>query len=121
MKHNLQTSIGEVCDRYSICKLKEERTDLNCQDELEILLNAIKPYDGLEIYIDELIDINGSIWSLESDIRKGKEGLLGLEEVGRRALKIRNYNGIRVNIKNTINSLFNQGFNEIKTDHASKQ
>ena len=62
MKHNLQTSIGEVCDRYSICKLKEERTDLNCQDELEILLNAIKPYDGLEIYIDELIDINGSIW-----------------------------------------------------------
>ena len=114
-------NIGEICDRYSICKLKKERTDLNCAKELNILLSAIQNYDGLDIYIEQLIDINGSIWDLESDIRKGKEGLLGIDEVGRRALKIRNYNSMRVHVKNTINDIHKEGFQEIKFDHASKK
>lgn len=120
MKHDLQMTIGEICDRYSICKLKKERTNINCDDEINLLLTAINCYENLEIYIEELIEINGNIWNLESDIRKGKEGELGLEEVGRRALQIRNYNGMRISVKNNINHLFNQGFQEIKSNHASK-
>lgn len=118
-KHNLYMTIGEICDRYSICKLKKERTNIDCIEELSTLHQAIQNYDGLNIYIEQLLDINGSIWSLESDIRLGLEGSLGLEEVGRRALKIRNYNKMRVNVKNAINEIHKEGFQELKSDHAS--
>jgi len=112
-------TIGEIADRYSICKLKSERTDLDCHEELDMLYQELSLYENIEIYIDQLYEINGSIWSLESDIRLGKEGKLGLEEVGRRAIKIRNFNGMRVQVKNTINSLYKEGFVETKSNHAS--
>jgi len=112
-------TIGEIADRYSICKLKSERTDLDCYEELDMLYQELSFYENIEIYIDQLYEINGLIWSLESDIRLGKEGKLGLEEVGRRAIKIRNFNGMRVQAKNKINSLYKEGFVETKSNHAS--
>ena len=111
---------AEVCDRFSICKLKNTRTDIDVSEELELLEKVISSYSGLNVYIDQLTDINGSIWDLESDIRRGKEGALGLEEVGRRALQIRNFNGMRVQCKNYINELHGEGFTEIKKNHASE-
>jgi len=69
--------------------------------------------------LDLLKVVNGFIWDLESDIRKGKEGQLGLEEVGRRALMIRNLNSIRVWTKNLITRTTGRGHLEIKKDHAS--
>jgi hypothetical protein len=113
-------TIGEIADRYSICRLKSERTDLDCNEELNMLYKELCLYDNIEIYINQLYDINGSIWHLESDIRLGKEGKLGLKEVGLRAIKIRNYNGMRVKVKNTINSLHQEGFIETKSNHASE-
>ena len=53
--------------------------------------------------------MNGKIWDLESDIRKGKEGELGLEEVGRRAIAVRELNKIRVGYKNDIVDMFKEG------------
>ena len=113
-------TIGEIADRFSICKLKSERTDIDCSDELNLLEKELLNYANIRVYIDQLYEINGSIWTLESDIRLGKEGKLGLEEVGRRAIKIRNFNGMRVAAKNTINSLYKEGFIEQKSDHASE-
>lgn len=113
-------TIGEIADRYSICKLKSKRTNLDCNEELDLLRKELCLYKDIDIYIDQLYEINGSIWSLESDIRLGKEGQLGLKEVGRRAIKIRNYNGMRVQVKNSINSLFQEGFLETKSNHASQ-
>jgi hypothetical protein len=115
----MKMSLGEIVDRYSIVKLKSERTDLDCFDELNALKNEIDSVENLILYVQDLIDINGKIWDLESDIRKGKEGILGLEEVGRRAIAIRELNGIRVNLKNKINTFFNTGFIEKKINHAS--
>ncbi len=112
--------IGEIVDRYSICKLKSERTSIDCSSEINLLLSAMKKYKDVDIYIDQLYEINGSIWDLEGDIRQGKEGDLGLKEVGRRALKIRNFNGMRVSIKNKINNLYKEGFKETKSNHASE-
>jgi hypothetical protein len=73
----------------------------------------------IETYIDKLISINGEIWDLESDIRKGKEGELGLEEVGRRAIRIREFNKIRVGYKNIIVETFGEGYKDVKMNHAS--
>jgi hypothetical protein len=115
----MEMSLGEIADRYSIVKLKSERTDLDCKEELEALYNELHNTPEITKYVEELYKINGKIWDLESDIRKGKEGELGLEEVGRRAIIIRNFNGERVAVKNNINILYKTGFIETKINHAS--
>lgn len=117
----MKMSIGDIIDRYSICKLKKERLAINNDAELSALKKEIDPYRDLDSFVDRMYDINGKIWDLESDIRKGKEGELGLEEVGRRAIQIREYNSIRVDIKNQINFLLNEGYQEVKGDHASEK
>lgn len=116
----MKISIGDIADRYSICKLKSQRLNLDLSDELTQLENELIKYDGVTTYVGELYEVNGLIWDLESDIRKGNEAILGLEEIGRRALKIRDYNNIRVSIKNKINSNYNEGFIEVKMNHGSE-
>ena len=112
-------SLGEIADRYSIVLLKSERTNLDVFDELDSLKISLERVEKVDIYVKELYAVNGQIWDLESDIRKGKEGELGLEEVGRRAIAIRELNGKRVGIKNKINEVYKSGFQETKIDHAS--
>jgi len=67
--------------------------------------------------IDRLCIANIKISILESDIRKGKEDELGLEEVGRRALEIRDINKERVALKNTLKDIFTAGFKDLKVKH----
>lgn len=117
--------IAELCDRLSIEKLKVERIP----DYVSTFVNdAQKEYakrvpEEIESqvydYLFQLKEWNGKIWDLESDIRKGKEGELGLEEVGRRALAIRDLNGERIKVKNQIAELFNE-YLEKKFNHASQ-
>jgi hypothetical protein len=114
----MEMSLGEIADRYSIIKLKSERTDVDCKEEFDTLKNELNG-DEIYSYVDQLYEVNGRIWDLESDIRKGKEGELGLEEVGRRAIMIRDFNKERINIKNTINTIYKTGFIEKKINHAS--
>jgi len=57
---------------------------------------------------------------LESDIRGGKENLLGLEEVGRRAIMIRDLNKKRVALRNKIIEETGIGFKDVKVNHASE-
>ena len=115
----MEISKGDLIDRYSIIKLKLERTEVDCNDEFTALAEEISKADSLVDFVQELYIINGMIWDLESDIRKGKEGELGLKEVGRRAIDIRELNGKRVAIKNKVNTIYNSGFTEIKINHAS--
>jgi hypothetical protein len=114
----MEMSLGEIADRYSIIKLKSERTDVDCKEEFDTLKNELNG-DEIYAYVNQLYEVNGRIWDLESDIRKGKEGELGLEEVGRRAIMIRDFNKERINIKNTINTIYKTGFIEKKINHAS--
>lgn len=116
--------IGEILDRYSIAILKKERASAENQQEIEDLTQEIDSYkqtheEFINEKIDKLIEINGMIWDLESDIRKGREGELGLEEVGRRAIKIREFNKIRVGHKNDVVEVFGEGYKDIKMNHAS--
>ena len=115
----MNIAIGDIIDRYSICLLKKERLKIDNTKEINALEEEIKKYEDSDTFIDELYKVNGLIWDLESDIRKGNEDILGLEEVGRRAIKIREYNSVRVGIKNKINSIFKEGFVEVKMNHGS--
>lgn len=120
----MKMPISEILDRYSIAILKKERANAENQQEIEDLTKEIESYKSthnefVEELIGKLIEINGKIWDLESDIRKGKEGELGLEEVGRRAIKIREFNKIRVGYKNDTVEVFGEGYKDIKMNHAS--
>lgn len=119
----MEYPISEILDRYSIALLKKERLQIDNDQELSDLSNEINNYRKTNEIVDEYIvklkEINGKIWDLEFDIRKGKEGELGLEEVGRRALLIRENNKIRVGYKNEIVEIFNVGYKDIKMNHVS--
>jgi len=116
----MKMPISEIADRYSIAILKKERANADNSGEISSLNNEIKNYPNIDRYIEKLIEINGKIWDLESDIRKGKEKELGLEEVGRRAIEIRGFNKIRVGYKNEMVNLYGEGFEDIKMNHASE-
>tara|TARA_Y100000034_G_scaffold130667_1_gene189636 strand:+ start:1747 stop:2121 length:375 start_codon:yes stop_codon:yes gene_type:complete len=123
----MEMPLAEVIDRFVIVKLKKERIKTEDKtDEHEHYKKVLEDYKnkGIDIkqeWIERLYDANGKIWDLESDLRKGKEGLLGLEEVGRRAIKIREINKIRISIKNEIVEATGSGFKDIKMNHASQE
>ena len=122
-------SISEIADKFSICRLKHERTNENMGVEIMIYATELNKaerehYDfenekHLHEYVEELYKINGEIWDLETIIRRGREGEIGLEEVGKRALEIRNKNRERAAIKNRIVQFTRSGFEDIKVNHGA--
>jgi len=122
----MEIPLAELIDRYSIMRLKTERIgDPSLNKEFEALNLSIEKYKerGIEVkdqWLQLLYEINGKMWDLEHDIRKGKEGELGLEEVGRRALLIRDLNKKRVSVRNEIADITGSGFRDVKMDHASE-
>ena len=69
--------------------------------------------------VDRLSIINLKIWHLEHEIRQGGEGKFTLEEVGRRALLVRDLNKERVAYKTALNKIEEKYYNDIKIDHRS--
>lgn len=115
----MKMPISEIADRYSIALLKKERANADNQLEIDTLHLELITYKDSLNFVSKLKDVNGKIWDLESDIRKGKEAELGLEEVGRRAIAIRELNKIRVGYKNDMVKIYSEGFEDIKMNHAS--
>lgn len=71
--------------------------------------------------VDRLAIVHCKIFALEADVRAGKEGQLGLEEVGLRALAIRDLNKERVALRNALNQALDpSAFKEVKVKHASE-
>ena len=79
---SMKIAIGDIVDRYTICKLKSERGNIDNSKEINDLSEELKNYEGTESYIDKLYKLHSEIWDLEGDIRKENENILGLEEVG---------------------------------------
>lgn len=110
--------IPEMVDRFSILRLKKERIgDKDSSKEYHFLKNELR--GRFDSFVYRLYSVNKKIWDLESDIRKGKEGKLGLKEVGFRAIRIRNLNEIRVRIKNEL-AIRLKLPKDIKKNHASE-
>lgn len=122
----METPLDEILDKMSIIKLKIERIgEPHLKKQYEEYKKAIKEFEnkGMVIkkeWFDDLSEINGKMWDLEADIRKGKEEELGLEEVGRRAIAIRDFNKQRIAVKNKIVEETGIGFKDVKENHASQ-
>lgn len=121
----MEISTAELLDRFTIVLRK--KMFLANNDEIEKEYETLKELLIRKAFFDvetvelvaRLMASNSDVWNLESDIRGGNEAILGLAEVGRRALKIREYNKMRVDAKNKITEKFKDGFREIKVNHRS--
>ena len=118
----------ELIDRLCIARVKFERTSGGNQDELDWyesryqeLIQNLSPdqLTQLENDIAEITKIHNRIWDLEWQLKSGVEHLLELDEIGRRAIAIRDWNHKRIAYKNSIAALFGLKLREIKTDHLS--
>lgn len=132
----MQMPLPEILDRYSILLLKVERLSKEFEPELQayehahsemIFIQSKSPEEHnqklsqAKEWVRRLYAINAAIWDLEADIRRGKEGELGLEEVGRRAIEIRHLNRQRIAIKNEIVEATGSGYVDRKLDHVSEE
>ena len=113
--------IIELVDRLAIAEVKFKRTKAN-EEELLWYMNQALRID-LTLIVDEYEDlkvIHNEIWELEAELKTGREAELSLEEIGRRAIAIRDHNNKRVALKNVIAEKLNCAVREIKQDHLSE-
>jgi hypothetical protein len=113
--------IIELVDRLAIAEIKFKRTKAN-EEELLWYMNQALRIDLTQIVdeYEELKTIHNEIWELEALLKTGRESELSLEEIGRRAIAIRDHNNKRVALKNTIAEKLNCSVREIKKDHLSE-
>ena len=131
----MEYPLDELLDKRSIIQLKIERFEgekiekESLKKEFSDYTFAINGYisknvctiEEIKNWHNRLYEINGKCWDLESAIRQGKEGELGLEEVGRRALKLRDMNKKRIGIKREVVNKTGVGYKDIKINHASEE
>jgi len=117
-------SPGEFFDRFTILIKKAAVDPEHHKNQVQKYVETLKDngLDGdLIRLLCELQIANLDVWFYESQIRAGKEGELGLKEIGKSALAIRESNSIRICKVNEINKLFGvTDCEERKVDHASE-
>lgn len=112
----------ELVDRYAIAVVKHRRTAGANQTELMYYQQQIEQFDLSLVRdsIEKLQQVHDEIWELEKELKSGQEHKLPLEEIGRRAIMIRNKNNVRVGLKNSIADQLGCQVTEIKRDHISE-
>ena len=119
--------ICELCDRLTIAWLKKARLsdgqiDQNgLQKQIDYYQSGVDDSNAaLRSLVMDLHSINGQMWDAEHAIRSGLDDDLELDEIGSRAIHIRDLNRERVAIKNNIAELAGQPeFKDCKMNHAS--
>jgi hypothetical protein len=116
----------EMIDRLCIARVKYRRTNGANQVErdwyelrYEVLLQRVAIPAELEHNVAAMTAIHEAIWELEWQLKSGVEDQLSLEEIGRRAIRIRDYNNKRISFKNSIAALLNDPVREFKSNHLS--
>ena len=114
-------NLGDIIDRMSILTMKiyfGNEASISEHRYLEQGLSGYGINGKVVTNVMRLMLMNRLIWELENQMREGGEDKLGLEEVGRRAVKIRDFNKKRIEYKNIVNEL-SRGFKEVKVQHRS--
>ena len=112
----------ELIDRLCIARVKHARTQGANQNELdwyEARYRAMPQSAELDEVIRRMTDIHHAIWDLEWQLKSGVEQMLSLEEIGRRAIAIRDFNNKRIAYKNSVAHIVGHPVTEIKQDHLA--
>ena len=115
-------SLGDALDRHTILTRKIYFGMEDAISEHRYLEQSLAAWgiDGkLITNIIRLAMMNFEIWNLEHEIRMKGEAAFSKEEIGDRALKIRDLNGKRIHYKNKVNDLVGH-FKEFKVNHRSQ-
>lgn len=119
----LEVSVGEVVDKMTILRIKENRiSDSSKLDfikkELEMLTSMMNEltieYPDLNFYINQLYQINCSLWDIENSIREKEQRKEFDETFISLARSVYQNNDKRAKIKYDINVLTNSNIREIK-------
>lgn len=116
------TNLGDVIDKHTILTRKIYFGIEDAISEHRYLEKALSYYglDGKIITNTiRLAMMNFEIWNLENEIRNGGEDKFSKEEIGNRAIKIRDLNRKRIHYKNKLNELVGH-FTEFKVNHRSQ-
>jgi hypothetical protein len=112
----------ELIDRLCIARVKHARTKGANQVELDWYEDKYRqlPHSlELDADIQAMTDIHHAIWDLEWQLKSGVEQMLSLQEIGRRAIAIRDHNNKRIAYKNSIATILGHPVKEIKQDHLA--
>lgn len=129
---------ADVIDRWAISKLKSERISseeankeyLAFVEALNYIKNQHSNLD-LDKFCKMMFDIHSFIWKFEAGLKSGKEQLPNdiyiydpenkevLAKMGIIAVEIKDFNHLRIQLKNIINGIVNEGFIEQKQNHLS--
>ena len=119
---NIIFPIVELIDRLAIAEVKFMRTNGANKEELEWYQQQSNnlSLENVRLQYNDLKNIHNEIWELESLLKSGHEQEVSLEEIGRRAILIRNFNNKRIAIKNYIAQYLGCQVREIKKNHLSE-
>jgi hypothetical protein len=118
--------MSELCDRLTISILKLRRLTDDQADKAALRKQIDYYRKGIDETDTQLLTLiealereNGRIWDAEHNIRRGLDDAVPLEEIGRRALVIRDINMKRVAVKNSIAQHTGQAeFVDVKMNYA---
>lgn len=115
-KHSMRFPAIELVDRYTIARVKFEKTNGANIHELEFYIDQMKAFDINLIHqeVERLTEIHRRIWAMEDDFKKRRIDGASLEEIGQKALDIRDLNNHRVDLKNKIADAVSDAVKEIK-------
>jgi hypothetical protein len=111
-----QLALIELVDRYCIAKLKFKKLGNN-SEEVEFYTKQMNQFNLSHVIeeIEQLTTIHGEIWDMEDDFKKCVVELkYPMDEIGRRAIKIRDINIKRYELKNRIAEKLNDPIREKK-------
>nr|BDT29524.1 DUF6165 family protein [Bacteriovorax sp. HI3] len=122
MNINCEVSLGELVDKISILKIKLEKiTDAeklkHVKKEEETLSKTLASLklENIDFHLNQMIDVNLKLWKIEDDIRdleRDKDFGSAFIELAR-AVYITNDERFRR--KNTINTTYKSGLQEVKS------
>lgn len=97
--------VVELIDRYAISQVKFKKLNGINADEVEFYKQQLESEYDLEkvqSLIEGLVSVHSDIWGMEDDFKKVRLDGVPMDEIGRRALAIRDLNNTRIAFKNQI-------------------
>ena len=120
---NTPISLGELIDKISILvikekKIKDERKNNLIRAELTLLrktLNEAANNNSINHYLNQLIDVNSSLWKIEDEIRDCEKNKKFDQKFIELARSVYITNDRRAEIKLEINNKFGSKIVELKS------
>ena len=107
----MKMPMSEILDRFTITKIRSERTSTNVEEEINVYKNVMIDYPSelVKKFTDRLYQANLDLWVVEEKIFEiVKSNNPNFEKVGHLAMKVRDLNWNRNKIKEEVSSSFDK-------------